>query len=114
MCDLAGPCQVLVSGAIPSLVVGSGSSSKTAETTNSKEFPGYGGSIGPFPDRRLGEPVPRSADGTDLACHVSGNGPIDLVFIHGCGIPIDALSEDLGFNRTVAFDAGVVAIGRRI
>jgi len=36
------------------------------------------------------------------------------VFIHGCGIPIDALSEDLGFNRTVAFDAGVVAIGRRI
>jgi hypothetical protein len=56
----------------------------------------------------------RSADGTNLAHQVSGDGPLDLVFIHG-GIPIDLLSEDPGFlrvrrrlgtfSRTVWFDA---------
>jgi pimeloyl-ACP methyl ester carboxylesterase len=40
----------------------------------------------------------RSADGTNLAYQVSGDGPLDLVFVHG-GIPIDLLSEDPGFVR---------------
>jgi class 3 adenylate cyclase len=41
----------------------------------------------------------RSADGTNLAYQVCGNGPIDLVFVHGTAIPIDLLSEDPGFAR---------------
>jgi class 3 adenylate cyclase len=56
----------------------------------------------------------RSADGTNLAYQVCGNGPLDLVFVHGVAIPIDLLSEDPGFarfrkrlgmfSRTVCFD----------
>jgi class 3 adenylate cyclase len=41
----------------------------------------------------------RSADGTNLAYQVSGDGPIDLVFLHGSAIPIDLLSEEPGFIR---------------
>jgi pimeloyl-ACP methyl ester carboxylesterase len=41
----------------------------------------------------------RSADGTNLAYQVSGGGPLDLVFFHGTGIPLDLLSEDTGFIR---------------
>jgi class 3 adenylate cyclase len=41
----------------------------------------------------------RSADGTNLAYQVSGDGPVDLVFLHGSAIPIDLLSEDPGFIR---------------
>jgi hypothetical protein len=41
----------------------------------------------------------RSADGTNLAYQVSGEGPINLVFMHGTGIPIDLLAEDTGFIR---------------
>jgi class 3 adenylate cyclase/pimeloyl-ACP methyl ester carboxylesterase len=41
----------------------------------------------------------RSADGTNLAYQVSGEGPLDLVFLHGSAIPIDLLSEDPGFIR---------------
>ena len=41
----------------------------------------------------------RSADGTNLAYLVSGDGPSDLVFLHGHAIPIDLLSEDPGFIR---------------
>jgi hypothetical protein len=37
----------------------------------------------------------RSADGTNLAYQVSGEGPLDLVFLIGSAIPIDLLSEDL-------------------
>jgi class 3 adenylate cyclase len=40
----------------------------------------------------------RSADGTNLAYQVSGDGPLDVVFAHG-GVPIDVLSEDPGFAR---------------
>jgi class 3 adenylate cyclase len=40
----------------------------------------------------------RSADGTNLAYQVSGDGPLDLVFVH-VGPPIDLLSEDPGFTR---------------
>jgi pimeloyl-ACP methyl ester carboxylesterase len=56
----------------------------------------------------------RSADGTNLAYQMRGNGPLDLVFVHGDAIPIDLLSEDPGFvrlrrrlgtfSRTVFFD----------
>jgi class 3 adenylate cyclase len=56
----------------------------------------------------------RSTDGTNLAYQVSGNGQLDLVFVHGDAIPIDLLSEDPGFvrfrkrlggfSRTVWFD----------
>jgi pimeloyl-ACP methyl ester carboxylesterase len=55
----------------------------------------------------------RSADGTNLAYQVSGDGPIDMVFLHGAE-PIDLLSDDPGFvrvrnrldrfSRTVWFD----------
>jgi class 3 adenylate cyclase/pimeloyl-ACP methyl ester carboxylesterase len=41
----------------------------------------------------------RSADGINLAYHVSGDGPLDVVFAHGHAIPIDLLSEDPGFIR---------------
>jgi class 3 adenylate cyclase len=41
----------------------------------------------------------RSADGTNLAYQVSGDGPIDLVFDNGSGVPTDLLSEDPGFVR---------------
>jgi class 3 adenylate cyclase/pimeloyl-ACP methyl ester carboxylesterase len=41
----------------------------------------------------------RSADGTNLAYQVCGNGPLDLVFVHGTAIPTDLLSEDPGFVR---------------
>jgi hypothetical protein len=56
----------------------------------------------------------RSADGTNLAYQVSGNGPLDLVFATGPH-PIDLLCDDPGFmrlrrrletfSRTVWFDA---------
>jgi class 3 adenylate cyclase len=56
----------------------------------------------------------RSADGTNLAFHLSGGGPLDLVFNNASGVPIDLLSEDRGFvrlrkrldtfSRTVWFD----------
>jgi hypothetical protein len=41
----------------------------------------------------------RSVDGTNLAYQVSGDGPLDLVFVHGFAIPIDLLPEDPGFVR---------------
>jgi class 3 adenylate cyclase/pimeloyl-ACP methyl ester carboxylesterase len=40
----------------------------------------------------------RSADGTNLAYQVTGDGPLDLVFLHGAH-PIDLMSEDPGFVR---------------
>ena len=56
----------------------------------------------------------RSADGTNLAYQVSGDGPLDLAFLNGLAIPIDLLNEDPGFvrlrrrlgsfSRTVWFD----------
>jgi class 3 adenylate cyclase len=58
----------------------------------------------------------RSADGTNLAYQVVGDGPLEFVFVHGSGIPIDLLSEEPGFIRlrkrlgtfshTVWFDLG--------
>jgi hypothetical protein len=39
----------------------------------------------------------RSADGTNLACYVSGEGPLELVFLTGGPFPIDLLSEDPAF-----------------
>jgi class 3 adenylate cyclase/pimeloyl-ACP methyl ester carboxylesterase len=57
----------------------------------------------------------RTADGTNLAYQLSGDGPLDLVFEIASGIPIDLLSEDPGFvrlrrrlgsfSRTLWFDA---------
>jgi pimeloyl-ACP methyl ester carboxylesterase len=41
----------------------------------------------------------RSADGTNLAYQVSGDGPLNLVFGNTTGIPTDLLSEDPGFVR---------------
>jgi class 3 adenylate cyclase len=41
----------------------------------------------------------RSADGTNLAYQVSGDGPLELVFYIASGVPIDLLSEDPGFIR---------------
>jgi pimeloyl-ACP methyl ester carboxylesterase len=41
----------------------------------------------------------RSADGTNLAYQVSGDGPLELVFLHGVAFPIDLLSEEPGFIR---------------
>jgi class 3 adenylate cyclase len=40
----------------------------------------------------------RSADGTNLAYRVSGDGPVDLVFFYW-GLPIDFMSDDAGFLR---------------
>jgi class 3 adenylate cyclase/pimeloyl-ACP methyl ester carboxylesterase len=40
----------------------------------------------------------RSTDGTNLAYQVSGDGPVQLAFLHG-PFPIDLLSEDPGFVR---------------
>jgi class 3 adenylate cyclase len=40
----------------------------------------------------------RSADGTNLAYQVSGNGPVQLVFLPPT-VPVDLLSEDPGFVR---------------
>jgi class 3 adenylate cyclase/pimeloyl-ACP methyl ester carboxylesterase len=57
----------------------------------------------------------RSADGTNLAYQVSGDGPLELVFVTDTGMPTDLLSDDPGFvrlrrrvarfSRTVWFDA---------
>jgi class 3 adenylate cyclase len=57
----------------------------------------------------------RSADGTNLAYQVSGDGPPGMVFLPGNAIPIDLLSDDPGFirvrkrlgrfSRTLWFDA---------
>ena len=57
-------------------------------------------------------PAPRT--GANLAYQVSGEGPLDLLFLHGAAIPIDFLSDDPGlirvrrrlgtFSRTVRFD----------
>jgi class 3 adenylate cyclase/pimeloyl-ACP methyl ester carboxylesterase len=57
----------------------------------------------------------RSADGTNLAYQVSGDGPLEMVFLHSGGMPIDLLSDDPGFirvrqrlgtfSRLVLFDA---------
>jgi class 3 adenylate cyclase len=41
----------------------------------------------------------RAPDGTNLAYQVSGEGPLDLVFLHGSPISIDLLSDDPGFLR---------------
>jgi class 3 adenylate cyclase len=41
----------------------------------------------------------RSADGTNLAYHVSGDGPLDLVIAPGTRISIDLLWDDPGFIR---------------
>jgi hypothetical protein len=41
----------------------------------------------------------RSADGTNLAYQVSGDRPLDLLFLHGTDVPVDLLSEDPGFLR---------------
>jgi hypothetical protein len=40
----------------------------------------------------------RSAEGTNLAYQLSGNGPVELVFLSG-PFPIDLLSEDPRFIR---------------
>jgi pimeloyl-ACP methyl ester carboxylesterase len=55
----------------------------------------------------------RSADGTNLAYQVSGNGPTDMIFVNAA-IPVDLLPEDPSFirfrrrldtfSRTVWFD----------
>jgi len=41
----------------------------------------------------------RSADGTNLAYQVSGDGPVELAFVHGITIPLDLLYDDPGFGR---------------
>jgi hypothetical protein len=41
----------------------------------------------------------RSADGTNLAYQVSGDGPLELVFDCASAVPIDLLLEDPGFVR---------------
>jgi class 3 adenylate cyclase len=57
----------------------------------------------------------RTADGTNLAYQMSGDGPLQVVFNYASGLPIDVLSEDPGFvrarrrlesfSRTLWFDA---------
>jgi hypothetical protein len=64
--------------------------------------------------RRPGDPLYGSSDGTNLAYQMSGDGPLELVFVPA-PIPIDLLSDDPGFVRlrrrleafscTVWFDA---------
>jgi hypothetical protein len=41
----------------------------------------------------------RSADGTNLAYQVSGDGPSELIFRNAGGMAIDLLSEEPGFVR---------------
>jgi class 3 adenylate cyclase len=58
----------------------------------------------------------RSADGTNLAYQVSGDGPLQVVFVQAAVIPVDLLGEDPGFvrfrkrlgtfSRTLWFDSG--------
>lgn len=57
----------------------------------------------------------RSADGTNLAYQVTGEGPLDVVFMAGLNAPIDLMWDDPGlirivkrlggFGRTIWFDA---------
>jgi hypothetical protein len=53
-----------------------------------------GGSMTDTPETRY----TRSADGTNLAYQVSGEGPLDSVFFQWA-VPIDVQSEDPGFLR---------------
>jgi class 3 adenylate cyclase len=51
-----------------------------------------------------GEQVPetkyaRSADGTKLAYQVTGDGPLDLVVLHGLAVPVDLMRENPGLVR---------------
>jgi class 3 adenylate cyclase/pimeloyl-ACP methyl ester carboxylesterase len=56
----------------------------------------------------------RSADGTNLAYQVSGDGPLDLVFMPGLAVPVDLMWDDPGlirmrkrlgaFTRTIWFE----------
>ena len=56
----------------------------------------------------------RSADGTNLAYQVSGDGPLDLVFMPGIALPVDLMWDDPGlirvrrrlgaFGRTIWFE----------
>jgi class 3 adenylate cyclase len=41
----------------------------------------------------------RSVDGTKLAYQVTGEGPLDLVVLHGLAVPVDLMREDPGFVR---------------
>jgi hypothetical protein len=41
----------------------------------------------------------RSADGTNLVYQVSGDAPLEVVFLHSSAIPTDLLPEDPGFVR---------------
>jgi class 3 adenylate cyclase len=41
----------------------------------------------------------RSADGTNLAYQMSGDGRLDLVFMLGAAVPIDLMADDPGLNR---------------
>jgi hypothetical protein len=43
----------------------------------------------------------RSADGTNLAYQVSGDGPLEVLYHNAGGFPFDLLSEDPGFVRVV-------------
>jgi hypothetical protein len=51
-----------------------------------------------------GEQIPetqyaRSADGTNLAYQITGDGALELVYLHGATMLIDLLSDDPGFVR---------------
>jgi class 3 adenylate cyclase/pimeloyl-ACP methyl ester carboxylesterase len=65
------------------------------DLSTDSDFPPESGAVTDAPETRY----TRSADGTNLAYQVSGNGPLDLVFLDGFTIPIDLLSEDPGFVR---------------
>jgi hypothetical protein len=41
----------------------------------------------------------RSADGTRLAYQVTGDGPLDLVFMPGMAVPVDLMWDDPGLIR---------------
>ena len=43
--------------------------------------------------------VRRSADGTNLAYQVTGDGPLDLVFMPGLAVPVDLMWDDPGLIR---------------